>query len=204
MSGIMVRQVIEEAIEKHKLIENHDLQQCLGPASYELRIGSYWDWNTRTDIDLRKGDGVAIAPNGFVLIGTCEKVNLPNNVLGLLYLRSTFARSGFVPWFMGLVDPGYSGTLTVPLHNLTGDLIPLSGEDRICHIVFEELPEAAEKGYAGQYQNSSGAMPAQQKPTLKVIGHLDMSPNGTFEGMPRALAREVLRNPSIIRGLYGG
>lgn len=170
MSGILARQQILARIQDHQLVENID-PECVSPASYELRIGSYLDRRTDESVDLAKDEAIAIIPNGFLLLGTVEVVNLPLDLLGLVYLRSTYARQGFVSWFQGLVDPGYSGVLTIALHNPTQHLIPLYGGERIAHLVFEQLSEPADRGYSGVYQHSRGATPSRHKfPVAKVVG----------------------------------
>lgn len=205
MSGTLVRQQILRRIREQKLIENADLEQCVSPASYELRVGSYYDWQTNTRVDLTKGEAIAVAPNGFLLVGTFERVNLPDDLMGMMYLRSTYARRGFVSWFQGIVDPGFSGALTVALHNLTGDLVPIYGEERICHLVLEELPEPVERGYEGVYQGSPGATPPRQAPTVKIVGErLTEIGKVAAESIPRALIAELLKNPEVFRRLLGG
>ena len=205
MSGVLVRQQIISRIKKDNLVENADLAQCVGPASYELRVGSYHDWHAGTRVDLQKGEAIAVAPNGFLLVGTVERVTLPDDILGMMYLRSTYARRGFLSWFQGIVDPGYNGNLTVVLHNLTGDLVPLYGEERICHLVFEQLSEAVDQGYEGAYQGSQGASPPRQAPTVKIVGEklYELGKTATETGT-KVLVTELLRNPDVLRRLLGG
>ena len=204
MPGTLVRQHIRQRIQEQGLVENVDLDGCLSPASYELRVGSYYDWNTRSRVDLQRGEAIAVAAGGFLLIGTVERVNLPRDVIGMMYLRSTYARRGFTPWFQGIVDPGYRGALTVVVHNMTGELVPIYGEERICHLVFDELPEPVEKGYEGAYQGSPGATPPYQTPTVKIVGEKLAAVGRVFtENLPRALIAELLRNPEAVRRLFG-
>lgn len=197
MSGVLVRQQIVRLIRERNLIENADINQCVSPASYELRVGSYRESSTSPRIDLQKGEAIALMPNGFLLVGTMERVTLPLDVLGLMYLRSTYARRGFVSWFQGIVDPGYSGNLTVVLHNLSSELILLEGEERICHLVFQQLPEAVDKGYEGAYQGSDGATPPRRAPAIKVVG-------ATIAELGGKAIEHLLKNPEIIRQLTGG
>ena len=75
MSGTLVRQMIRARIEKENLIENADLKESLSPASYELRVGSYYDWNTNMRIDLQQGEAIAGVQANVVEKGT-KKVNL--------------------------------------------------------------------------------------------------------------------------------
>ena len=132
-------------------------------------------------------------------------MNLPYDIIGMMYLRSTYARRGFMPWFQGIVDPGFRGALTIVLHNLTGELVPIYGEERICHLVFDELPEPVEKGYEGAYQGSAGASPPRQAPTVKIVGEkLTAIAKVGAEAIPRALLDEALRNPELLRRIFGG
>lgn len=205
MSGTMVRQEIIRKIKEQRSVENADVQECVSPASYELRVGSYYDWQTNTRLDLQKGEAIAVAPGGFLLVGTVERVTLPLDIIGMMYLRSTYTRRGFVPWFQGIVDPGYSGALTVVLHNLTGDLIPIYGEERICHLVFEQLSEPVDKGYEGAYQGSHGATPPRQAPIVKIVGErlAGIIGRAAAESIPRALISELLSNPDVLTRLLG-
>jgi len=172
MPGTLTRQEIRKLVLEKGVIDQHDLTTSLSSVSYELRVGSYWDTAAQMSRDLPRGQRIALAPNGFVLVGTLERVNLPDDILGLLYLRSTYARRGFVPWFMGIVDPGYAGTLTLALHNLTDQFLPITGHERICHLVLEALSEPVDRGYDGPYDQSQGATPARERdvPSVRIVG----------------------------------
>ena len=147
---------------------------------------------------------IAVAPNGFLLVGTVEQVTLPYDLLGMMYLRSTYARRGFMPWFQGIVDPGYRGALTIVLHNLTGELVPIYGDERICHLVFEQLPEPVEQGYEGAYQGSQGATPPRHAPTVKVVGErLARLGWATVEALPQSFLSALLQNPEMLQHFLG-
>lgn len=169
MIGKLVRKQIISRINKEKLIENADMSNCVSPASYELRVGSWFNRQTKQRVELNIGDEIYLKQSRMILIGTIERVNIPNDIMGMMYLRSTYARRGFMPWFQGLVDPGYRGGLTVILHNLTPELIKITGGERICHLVFDLLAEPVDKGYEGAYQGSDGATPAPH-PSIVVVG----------------------------------
>lgn len=194
MSGNLVRQQIINKIEKGNLVENADITHCVSPASYELRVGSYRERHIDRRIDLSVGEQIAIPPNGFILIGTIERVNIPLDIIGMMYLRSTYARRGFLSWFQGIVDPGYSGGLTIVLHNLTGELIPLSGGERICHLVFETLPEPVDQGYEGAYQGSEGATPPANPP-MRIVGKMSETPGVYNPELSKLLLEALQKNP---------
>ena len=202
MTGYLVRQRIIEKIERQQLISNADMEECVSPASYELRVGSYYDWKTDERVALKSGEAVALAPNGFLLVGTMESVKLPFDVIGMMYLRSTYARRGFVAWFQGIVDPGYEGGLTIALHNLTGGLAAIYGAERMCHLVFEQLSEPVDKGYEGAYQGSRGATPPQQVQAFKIIGDRTLEQTSrSIETLPKELYDELMKNPEALKRL---
>jgi len=157
VSGPLTSSQIRKRIDDSGLVRQADARS-FAPASYEMRVGSYYSPAEGEPISLVAGDGVALAPGGFVLIGTLEEVSLPRDILGMMYLRSTYARRGFSDWFQGLVDPGYRGALTVALHNLTDHPLVILGGDRICHLLFYPLDEMTDE-YDGRYQGSTAATP---------------------------------------------
>jgi dCTP deaminase len=142
---------------KAKVINEGLADACCSPASYELRIGSHLSLSDKIRREMEDGDSVQIPGGGILHIGTLEKVELPLDVMGMMYLLSTFARRGCLSWFQGLVDPGYKGHLTVVLHNMTQEPITFQYKERLCHIVFHRLTMPATKAYAGGYQGSLGA-----------------------------------------------
>jgi len=202
MSGQLVRQHIIARIKEQQLVENANIEECVSPASYELRAGSYYDSKMNKGVSLARGEAIALAPNGFLLVGTMETVNMPFDIIGMMYLRSTYARRGFISWFQGIVDPGYRGGLTIALHNLTGGLVAIYGAERMCHLVFEQLPEPVERGYEGAYQGSQGATPPQQVQAFKIIGERTAEQtSGSIETLPKALYEELLKNPELLKRL---
>lgn len=165
---MLPRQEIIRRIEKEKLIDNADVNKSIGPASYELRAGTYLHNNEVHP--LADGDAIAIAPNSFVLLGTFEKLNLPLDLAGLLFLKSSFGRQGILPWSQGFVDPEFKGNITIAIQNMTPNLLPISALQPVCHIVFFELTAATDAGYIGPYNNSTGPTASKQKSVMKIVG----------------------------------
>jgi dCTP deaminase len=149
-------QEIKKLIEQKKLVEEADLNACLGPASYELRIGSAMSLIDRVEHRIDVGVEFAIKPESHLLIGTVETVNLPADLCADLSLKSKFGRGGFLPWSQGFVDPGYRGKLTISLINMSPHPKIFSGGEKICHIVFRQLKAPTQKPYDGEYNRSSG------------------------------------------------
>ena len=91
-----------------------------------------------------------LEPNGFVLVPTYETVKIPNNLIGLIEGRSTYARIGLTmhqtaPW----IQPGWSGPIILEIRNsgpLTIELTPLI--DRPCQLTFLKLSRPLPKSLA--------------------------------------------------------
>lgn len=89
-------------------------------------------------------------PGKYYLIKTIEKVNLPVNLSGIIFPRTTIFRSG-LGLFNGVVQPGYSGELTFGICNLGKSNIKISFGARIVHITFQEVLGEGNQ-YRGQWQ----------------------------------------------------
>ena len=187
MPGIIPSQEIAARVEAENIIENADLTGRLSPASYELRAGTFINAESRAAHSIPDPGG-QIFPRYFALIGTIEKVNMPRDLAGTLYLKSSLGRIGLTPWSQGFVDPGYSGVLTIALHNPYNQFIIIGREQPICHIVFHELSHEAERGYEGEYQGASGpTAPAQQRPIDISYGLATSAVQGFAAGAASAL-----------------
>ncbi len=167
MVGILTKRKIVDRVKKG-MIDN-PADECLAPCSYELRVGSYGIPDTNEHVELKVDETIAIAPHSFVLLGTLEEVKLERDIVGLIYLRSTYARNGLMPWFQGIIDPGYEGGLTICIHNATNNLVPIKGGERMCHLIFHELSEKTDE-YTGVYTKSKGATPSMYNKPIKIIG----------------------------------
>ncbi len=95
-------------------------------------------------------DSFVFEPGKYYLIKTMEKVNLPTNVSGIIFPRTTMFRSG-LGLFNGVVQPGYKGELTFGVCNLGKSNIKISFGARVVHITFHEVLGEGNQ-YRGQWQ----------------------------------------------------
>ena len=105
-------------------------------------------------VEVGDGEGYVIEPRSLVLAHTVERVCLPGDLVGLVNLRSTFARTGiYIP--PTVVDAGFCGQLTV---ELVGSAFPvkLYPGQRFLHLVLVKTVTPAEKPYSGRYQGQTG------------------------------------------------
>lgn len=89
-------------------------------------------------------------PGKYYLIKTIEKVNLPTDLSGIIFPRTTLFRSG-LGLFNGVVQPGYKGELTFGICNLGKNNIKIFFGARIAHITFHEVLGEGNQ-YRGQWQ----------------------------------------------------
>jgi deoxycytidine triphosphate deaminase len=100
-------------------------------------------------------------PGEYYLIKTMEKVNLPVNLSGIIFSRTTLFRSG-LGLFNGIVQPGYSGELTFGICNLGKSDIKVSFGARIVHITFHEVLGQGNQ-YRGQWQGGRVSTDGKEK-----------------------------------------
>lgn len=91
-----------------------------------------------------------LKPNEYVLVETIEKVNMPNDLMATVLPRSSLFRCG-VTLFTAVVDPGFQGTLTFGMKNLSEFPFEIEVGSRIGQIVFREVKDNI-KLYNGKYQ----------------------------------------------------
>jgi dCTP deaminase len=93
-------------------------------------------------IELEQGQSFDLLPQEYVLVSTFETIKIPNDLMAVLYPRSSVNRKGLSVDLTGIIDSGYEGPLTLPIRNNTrSQVIQLHPGERICQIVFEELKQ---------------------------------------------------------------
>jgi len=137
------------------------------PASVDLRLGDSFRvfHNHRTTaIDLREPpsnlteevtieDGVpfVIHPGEFALGRTLEWVELPDDIVARIEGKSSIGRLGLIVHATaGFCDPGWKGTLTLELNNLTRVPIKLYPGLPIAQLSVMALDRAAERPYGSK------------------------------------------------------
>ena len=96
--------------------------------------------------------GTHLWPKTFYLLCTRETIEIPEDKVGLICLRSTWARLGLLAP-PTIADAGFRGTLTMEVYNsLTFGRIRIRKGDAMWHLLM--LPrDASEALYEGRYQN---------------------------------------------------
>ena len=118
-------------------------------------------------IDLRADRSLVLKPGQQRLVATVERVELSEQFLGILHIRSSLAREGVIA-SLALVDPGFRGQLTVSLHNAGDRLVSLRRGERFVQLSLLRLGMPATHAYVGKYQNSQGVVKSRRKKNDQV------------------------------------
>lgn len=87
--------------------------------------------------DLRLAKGITIEPGQTVLAPTGTALSAPSGTFAMLALRSSMPRRGIsIPNGIGVIDPDYTGTIFVWLHNFTNEPVILNEGERIAQVIF--------------------------------------------------------------------
>lgn len=146
----------------------------INAAALDLRIGLKVyrpDTQTEIKIEIPAIKAIKILPGEHFLIQTLEKITLPNDMIAVVYPRSGTNRKGITVDMTGIVDPGYSGHLMIPVTNTMNVPVTFLIGERIAQIVFQRV-EVEVEGRDSKYKDGPmGAKPDKQK-------EIDMLENG--------------------------
>ncbi len=104
----------------------------------------------KVNVKTTNNGNIIIHPGDFYLVTTIEKVNVPDNLVGILKPRSTLQRMGLI-LRTTQIAPGYSGELTFALHNAGPCQVKLDLGARIVHVMFAQVLGKTAV-YRGQWQ----------------------------------------------------
>jgi dCTP deaminase len=91
-------------------------------------------------VELEKGQFFDLLPGEHILVSSLESVKLPDDLMGVMYPRSSTNRKGISVDQTGIIDSGYEGQLVIPIRNNTqSQTVRLYPGERFCQIVFQKL-----------------------------------------------------------------
>ena len=130
-------------------------EKNLTPNGYDVTIEELWIPSTGE----RAREGIARVPgSSWFVIGTKEYLVLPSNLVGQIWIRTTWVRKGILSSF-GRIDAGFNGNLTFSAYNASKDPVDVPLGERFAQVVFEELKSPPRKTYgerSGNYQGQRG------------------------------------------------
>ncbi len=117
----------------------------LSPAGYDLRLDEVKRF--------KKADGVWLLPPGsFVLASAMEEFSMPDDLIGIVHDKSSWARRGLAVQNT-VIEPGWRGFLTLELTNHSKVPLQLVRGMGICQVLFHQLDEPTDLSYRGKYQD---------------------------------------------------
>jgi dCTP deaminase len=148
---------IKAAIAAGDIVINPFDEGQVQPASIDLRIGdegATTKHKRRTRID--ETGLIILEPGDFGVISILETVKFGPQYVGRLGLRSRYARRGLIATTGPQIDPGFEGSITLGLANLTPRSVSLPHRDDILTLEIHRLDKPASKPYCGPYQGKYG------------------------------------------------
>ena len=111
--------------------------------------------------DIRIYRGRILRPGDFALASTLERFAIPDDIMGHVADKSTWARRGLAVQNT-ILEPGWEGYLTIELSNHGGETLVIADGTPIAQIVFHQLLEPTEQPYRGKYDRQErGPVPAR-------------------------------------------
>ena len=141
-NGIDLR--LADEIARHK---NENTDFLMDPTDQRSIDSSY---------QVEKGvNQLVISPGEHVLLSTYEFIEMPDDLVGFVELRSTWARHGLsLP--PTIIDAGFKGTVTLAVSNNAPYRIALKPKQRFAHIVFVKTSSKVTNTYSGGYAEQRG------------------------------------------------
>lgn len=103
----------------------------------------------------KKQKELILGPHEQVLLSTMEYVGFPDDIAGIVELRSTWARHGLsMP--PTIIDAGFHGTVTLEVSNNAPYSIKLRPKIRFAHIIFLKTSSRVLNAYSGSYLEQRG------------------------------------------------
>jgi len=144
--GMLSSPQIAYCIKQYEIIKNYDLK-CLGPATYNMRIGGRvlsWNNGQKEDYLLGKSEDknqnirriLTLRPNSLTFVTTIEKFNLPKDIIARFNLKSKLIHQGLLLGTGPIVDPELSANLLIPLHNFSSNDIDIEFGEELISVEF--------------------------------------------------------------------
>ena len=155
------------------MVQNYD-EALVNPASLDLRLGDTIMVESAENLDMRElsiagntaENPYELKPGQFILAQTIEVFNMPENIAGLFFLKSSRAREGYENLHAGYADPGWHGSvLTLELKNSRQLLpLPLYPGMKIGQMVFFRMSQKPVLSYAkvGHYNQDLSTTGSKQ------------------------------------------
>jgi len=146
----------------HRQVSNLGISKGLNPSSYDMSLaenfiefnGIVLDPTGQKTVGEYKdftSNKVFLKPGKMILGRSIEYFSLPENIMALFFIKSTWSRVGLL-MNPGQINPGWKGQLTLEICNPTSHNIVLYANEGIVTVMFFEVDNPFES-YNGFYQN---------------------------------------------------
>lgn len=161
------------------IVTRPDGDVSIQPSSVDLHLGDTYGWygDQKRPVVVseresypkfeaaQNDDEITIYPGEFLLAHTDDVIHLPGDAVGFLHGRSSVGRLGLFVHNAGLVDPNFSGDLTLELYNASRNTIALDVGMRICQMTVHSLNSEPINKYSkrngNKYQGQRGPTPSK-------------------------------------------
>lgn len=166
-------------VSKSENTTSADVWNQVNPNSIDLTIGAVykrpvksdrpWIYGFRNEAEAEKYSNecwmTRVAKSGFILLEpgavilgvTREYVQMPDNVCGQIFTKSTLGRMFINHMMAGVVDAGFHGRLTLELKNEGQHSVKIPVGSRVCQMVLTSLDKTAEFPYHAKVNRYNGA-----------------------------------------------
>lgn len=133
-------------------INRHGVSHGLSEAGYDIRIKQKIEFSYHSERRIVMVDDVAQDDGRFVLASAIEEFQMPDDLVGIVHDKSTWARKG-LSVFNTVIEPGFRGGLTLELVYHGNDELIIPAGAGIAQVVFHKTSDNAT--YTGKYQFQS-------------------------------------------------
>ena len=166
-------------VSKSENTTSADVWNQVNPNSIDLTIGAVykrpvrsekaWIYGFRNEAEAEKYSNecwmTRVAKSGFILLEpgavilgvTREYVQMPDNVCGQIFTKSTLGRMFINHLMAGVVDAGFHGRLTLELKNEGMHSVKIPVGARVCQMVLTNLDRTTEIPYHAKVNRYNGA-----------------------------------------------
>lgn len=145
-AGMLSSPHIQFCIDKYKIIKNYD-PKCLGPATYNMRIGGdvlAWEKDKKIEFKLEKQEDlnknirskIEFKPNSLTFVTTVEEFNLTKDIIARFNLKSKLVHQGLLLGTGPIVDPQLKARLLIPIHNFSNKTITMEFGQELISVEF--------------------------------------------------------------------
>ena len=158
----------------------------INPASIDLR------WSGKRKVAIQRPDdsneadwvewtdyGIPFVKGNIYLVDTMEYLKIPGDMVGLLMLKSSTGRMGFIQAHIGLFDPGFEGSATLELIPMSPAPIKLYRGQKIVQLMLLSLESTPSALYSGRYQKQS--VPTEYKSEVVTAEYIEEATPFTTE-----------------------